>query len=97
MKINLETQKQELQEVNNQITLLMRKKKAIQDYIKEETDRMAGVKTLEHKIIELYNDPEFIKTHGRRRYYWEIGQIVGYSQSTIQQFFSNQKKQKKDL
>lgn len=92
MKINIETQKQELQDINNQLTLLMKKKKAIQEYIKEETDRMAGVKPLGHKIMELYNDPIFIQQNGRRRYYWEIGQILGYSQSTIQQYFSNQKK-----
>lgn len=92
MKINLETQKSELQDINNQLTLLMKKKKAIQEYIKAETDRMTGVKSLEHKIMELYNDPDFIEKNGRRRYYWEIGQIVGYSQSTIQQYFSKQKK-----
>lgn len=92
MKINIESQKSELQEINNQLTLLMKKKKAIQDYIKEETNRMTGIKSVEDKIIELYNDPEFIQKNGRRRYYWEIGQIVGYSQSSIQQFFSKLKK-----
>lgn len=92
MKINIETQQKELQEINNQLTLLMKKKKAIQEYLKEETDKMMGVKSKETLILELYNDPEFIKKHGRRRYYWEIGNIVGYSQSAIQQFFSTQKK-----
>jgi hypothetical protein len=70
----------------------MKKKKAIQEYLKEETNRMTGIKSVEDKIIELYNDPEFIQKNGRRRYYWEIGQIVGYSQSSIQQFFSKLKK-----
>ena len=92
MKINIETQKKELQDINNQLTLLMKKKKAIQEYIQAETDRLKGVKSLEHTIMELYNDTDFIEKNGRRRYYWEIGQIVGYSQSTIQQFFSKQKK-----
>ena len=92
MKINIESQKQELQDINNQLTLLMKKKKAIQEYLKEETNRMTGIKSVEDKIIELYNDPEFIQKNGRRRYYWEIGQIVGYSQSSIQQYFSKQKK-----
>lgn len=92
MKINIESQKSELQEINNQLTLLMKKKKAIQEYLKEETNRMTGIKSVEDKIIELYNDPEFIQKNGRRRYYWEIGQIVGYSQSSIQQFFSKLKK-----
>ena len=92
MKINLETQKSELQAINNQLTLLMKKKKAIQEYIQEETNRILGIKSVESKLLELYNDPEFIEKNGRRRYYWEIGQIVGYSQSSIQQFFSKQKK-----
>lgn len=92
MKINIETQKSELQAINNQLTLLMKKKKAIQEYIQEETNRKLGIKSVEDKILELYNDPEFIQKNGRRRYYWEIGQIVGYSQSSIQQYFSKLKK-----
>jgi hypothetical protein len=94
MTINFESQKKELQDINNQLTLLMKKKKAIQEYLKEETDRMMGIKSKEAQILELYNDPKFIKDNGRRRYYWEIGNIVGYSQSAIQQFFSTQKKTK---
>lgn len=92
MKLDTETAKKELQQINNQLTLLMKKKKAYQDFIKEENDRLMGVKSMESRIFELYNDPEFIKQNGRRRYYWEIGNIIGYSQSTIQQFFSSQKK-----
>lgn len=92
MKINLESQKNELQDINNQLTLLMKKKKAIQEYIKEETDRLMGIKSVGTKMEELLNDPEFIKAHGRKRYYWEIGQIVGYSQSAVQQYFSKTKK-----
>ena len=92
MKINIETAKKELQEINNQLTLLMKKKKAIQEYIKEDTDRLMGIKSIENQIMELYNDPEFIKQNNRRRYYWEIGNIVGYSQSSIQRIFDKQKK-----
>ena len=93
-KITIDEVKAEISEINNQLTFLMKKKKAAQEFIKEETDRLMGVKSVESKILELYNDPEFIKQNGRRRYYWEIGNIVGYSQSSIQQFFSNQKKTK---
>lgn len=92
MKINIETQQKELQDINNQLTLLMKKKKAIQEYLKEETDKMIGIKSKEAQILAAYNDPVFIKEHKRRRYYWEIGNEVGYSQSAIQQFFSEQKK-----
>lgn len=92
MKISIETQQKELQDINNQLTLLMKKKKAIQEYLEKETNKMMGIKSKETQILELYNDPTFIKVNGRRRYYWEIGNIVGYSQSAIQQFFSEQKK-----
>ena len=93
-KISLESQKEELKEINNQMTLLMKKKKAIQEYIKQENDRLIGIKSIEDTIIELYEDPDFIKQNGRRRYYWERGNIVGYSQSSIQRFFIEQKKTK---
>lgn len=92
--IDLETAKKELQETNNILTLYMKKKKAIQEYIQLETDRLTGVHSVEDKILELYNDPDFIKKNGRRRYYFEIGNIVGYSQSSIQRFFGKQKKTK---
>lgn len=92
MKINIESAKRELQETNNKLTLLMKKKKALQEYIKDETDRLIGLKSIESKIQELYNDSDFIKKNGRRRYYWEIGNIVGYSSRSIQRFFDNNKK-----
>jgi predicted nucleic acid-binding Zn-ribbon protein len=94
MKINIETQKNRLAEINNQMTLLMKEKKAIQHYIDEETNRLIGIKSLKNQIIDLYNDPVFIKEHGRKRYYWEIGNIVGYSQSSIQRVFDEEKKTK---
>ena len=46
-----------------------------------------GIKSLKNQIYDLYNDPDFIQKNGRKRYYWEIGNIVGYSQSSIQRFF----------
>ena len=92
MKITLETQKNRLAEINNQITLLMKEKKAIQRYIEDEINRNMGVKSLKNQIYDLYNDPDFIQKNGRKRYYWEIGNIVGYSQSSIQRFFDEEKK-----
>ena len=93
-KINLEKAYKLLGEINSALTFYMKYKKATQDYIEQETNRLTGVYSVEDKILELYNDPEFIKKNGRRRYYFEIGNIVGYSTSTIQQYFSKQKKTK---
>lgn len=85
MKINIETQKNRLAEINNQMTLLMKEKKAIQHYLSEEKNRLMGVKSLKEQIIDLYYDPDYIKDHkGKPRPYWLIGNILGYSQSSIQ-------------
>lgn len=92
MQINVENQKEELKKINNQMTLLMKKKKAIQEYLKQENDKIIGINSIEEKIMDLYEDREFIKKNGRKRYYWEIGNIVGYSSRSIQRFFDNQKK-----
>lgn len=93
-KMTLEEAQKKLAEINNTLTLYMKYKKATQEFIKQETDRLTGINSVEDRIIELYNDPDFIKEHGRRRYYFEIGNIVGYSQSSIQRFFDKQKKTK---
>lgn len=92
MELNLETQKNRLVEINNQMTLLMKEKKAIQKYIESEHNRLMGIKSIETKIYELREDPDFIKKNGRKRYYWEIGNIVGYSERTIKRFFTDKEK-----
>lgn len=91
MKLNLESQKNRLAEINNQMSLLKKEKKAILKYIEEEHNRLIGVKAIKDKIYELREDPEFIKKNGRKRYYWEIGNIVGYSERTIKRFFVEEK------
>lgn len=92
MKLTIEQAKEENKQINNQITLLMKRKKANLKFIEDETNRQMGVKSVRDKIIDLYNDPKFIKENGRKRYYWEIGNIVGYSQSSIQRIMNEEKK-----
>ena len=91
-KMTIESAKEEIKAINNQMTLYMKKKKALQYFIEQETNRLIGVKSLKEEILDLYNDPKFIKEHGRKRYYWEIGNIVGYSQSSIQRIMDEEKK-----
>lgn len=91
-RMTIESAKEEIKAINNQITLYMKKKKALQCFIEQETNRLMGVKSLKEEIIDLYNDPKFIKEYGRKRYYWEIGNIVGYSQSSIQRIMNEEKK-----
>lgn len=91
-KISLETQKEELIEINNQLRLLRKKKKAIQQYIEDENNKNIGLKGIKDRAYDLREDPEFIKTHGRRRYYWEIGNILGYCEKSISRIFNEEKK-----
>jgi hypothetical protein len=91
-QITIEQAKEEIKQINNQITLLMKRKKANLKFIEDETNRQMGVKSIREEILDLYNDPKFIKEHGRKRYYWEIGNIVGYSQSSIQRIMDENKK-----
>ena len=76
---------QELIKVNNNLTYLMKKKRALQDYIRAEEDRIKGIDPRQ-RIWELHNDEEFIKQYGRKRKSQEIAIIVGYSQRQVQRF-----------
>jgi vacuolar-type H+-ATPase subunit E/Vma4 len=73
---------QELIKVNNNLTLLMKKKKALQSFIKSEEDRLEGIDPRERAYLLLY-DEEFIKLHHRKRKIKEIGQIMGYSERQV--------------
>lgn len=73
---------QELIKVNNNLTLLMKKKRALQSFIKSEEDRLEGIDPVERAYRLLY-DEEFIKLHHRKRKAREIGQIMGYSERQI--------------
>lgn len=93
-QITIEQAKKEIKAINNQMTLFMKRKKSLQTFIEDETNRLMGVKSIREEIFDLYNDPKFIKENGRKRYYWEIGNIVGYSQSSIQRIMDENKKTK---
>ena len=59
--------KEELREVNTQLTLFMRKKRALQTFIQEETDRLKGIASPKSRAWELKNDADFIREYGRER------------------------------
>ena len=52
--------------------------------------------TLERKIYDLRNDPEYIRTHNKPMPFWKIGQIVNYSRSQCHYIYNKlgQKKTK---
>lgn len=84
--MNVEKAKEELRKVNNNLTLLMKKKKALQRYIDDENDRLKGLASPRSRAYELKTDIEFVKLYGRERTCEEIGRIMGYSERQIYRF-----------
>ena len=85
--------KEELREVNNQLTLYMKKKRALQTFIQEENDRIKGEASPKSKAWELKTDKEFIKLHGRERTSKEIALVMNYSERQVQRFLSKEKEE----
>lgn len=77
---------EELKEVNNKLTLLMKKKKALTSFIKEENERIEGADTPKQKAWRLKKDEEFIKEHGRERTDQEVADEMFYSLRQVQRF-----------
>ena len=77
---------EELKKVNNSLTLLMKKKKALQSFIEEENTRIRGVESPKQKAWKLKKDPEFIKKYGRERSTKEVAEEMYYSIRQVQRF-----------
>ena len=74
--------KEELKEVNVQLTFYMKKKRALQTFIEEHN----GTDSPRVRAWKLKNDETFIKEHGRERTAKEIGRLMNYSERQIQRF-----------
>lgn len=85
--------KEELRKVNTQLTFFMKRKRALQDFIQEETDRLKGVASPRSKAWELKKDEEFISLHGRERTTKEIARLMNYSERQVQRFLSKEKEE----
>ena len=82
---------EELKSVNSQLTLFMKKKKALQDFIQEENERLERLDNPQTKIWKLKKDKEFLATYGRERTAREIGLLVGYSERQVQRYLAKKK------
>lgn len=82
---NKEQALQELIKVNNNLTLLMKKKRALQVFIRAEDERLKGLEP-KSRAWALKNDETFIKEHGRKRKPKEIATIMNYSKRQIERF-----------
>ena len=91
--MNREKAIEELKEVNNSLTLLMKKKRALQGYIQDENDRLKGIPNSRIQAWELKHDKEFIKEYGRERTTREIALIMNYSERQVNRFL----KEKEDV
>lgn len=78
-----------LKEINNNLTLLMKEKRALQTYIQEENDRLKN-DSIRNKIIELRNDKQFIEEHGRKRTYKEVAIKLNYTERQVYRYIKKE-------
>lgn len=90
MEYNIDKAKEELREVNNCLSLYMKKKKALQSFIQDENDRVKHIATPRSKAWELKHDKEFIKTYGRERTIKEVARLMNYSERQVQRFLQKE-------
>lgn len=86
--MNREEAIEELKGVNNNLTLLMKKKKALQKYINEENERLGEIETPKQKAWRLKKDPDFIKIYKRERTVQEVADEMFYSPRQVQRFLN---------
>lgn len=86
MEYSVNDAKNELRQVNNMLSLLMKKKKALQTFILEETERAKDIASPKSKAWELKHDRTFIEEHGRERTQQEVARLMGYSLKQVQRF-----------
>lgn len=89
---DLDKAKEELREINNIISCYMKKKRAVQNYILEENERMKNISSPESKAWELKHDTNFIEEHGRERTIEEVARLMGYSIRQVQRFLKEKAK-----
>lgn len=87
-KLTLNDAQLELREVNNTLTYYMKRKKALQEYIQEENNRLKDIASPRSKAWELKHDTEFIELYGRERTAKEIGRLMGYCERQVRRFLN---------
>jgi hypothetical protein len=83
---------EELEKVNNNLTLFMKQKIALQKYIEDEDKRLKELKESNRtRAIQLQKDKTFIEEHGRERTAKEIARLMNYSERQVQRFLQKKK------
>lgn len=83
---SLESATKELEQIDIQLTLLHKKKRAIKNFILEEEDRVKGFASPRTKAWVLKHDVDFIAKHGRERTLDEVADIMCYSKKQVQRY-----------
>lgn len=83
---SLESATKELEQIDIQLNLLHKKKRAIKNFILEEEDRMKGIASPRTKAWVLKHDIDFIAKKGRERTLDEVADIMCYSKKQVQRY-----------
>lgn len=86
--VELKEAEERLRKINNNLTLLMKEKKALQSFILEENDRVKGIASPKAKAWVLKHDTKFIEDHGRERTDKEVARLMNYSLRQVQRFLN---------
>lgn len=89
--MNREKALEELEKVNNNLTLFMKQKMALQKYIEDEDKRLQELTNNINRAHALKKDKQFIEEHGRERTSKEIARLMNYSERQIYRFLQNKK------
>lgn len=89
--MNREKALEELEKVNNNLSLFMKQKRALQKYIEDEDKRINEIVSNQNRAWNLKKDKKFIEEHGRERSTKEIARLMNYSERQIQRFLQNKK------
>ena len=89
--MNREKALEELEKVNNNLTLFMKQKMALQKYIEDENKRINEITNNINKAIALKKDKQFVEEHGRERTPKEIARLMNYSERQVYRFLQNKK------
>jgi hypothetical protein len=89
--MNREKALEELEKVNNNLSLFMKQKRALQKYIEDEDKRISEIVSNQNRAWNLKKDKKFIEEHGRERSTKEIARLMNYSERQIQRFLQNKK------
>lgn len=80
-KMLLYVEKLDNQKINETLDYIRKQKRITMNLIEKLLKIRNEYQTLERRIYDLRNDPEYLKTHNRQMPFWKIGNIVGYSKT----------------